>query len=183
MRRFIDEEVLPREAELLDREGDGRAILDDLKRSAKAQDLWALGHPEEISGGGLAFMPFVYLNEIIGRSELGQLAVGSVSMQDSIMLHRYGSEEQRNRWLKPMVAGEIFPSVGLTEPEVAGSDPTLMRASARFDGDDVVVNAHKWFTTGANGAAFTTVFAETEPEAAARHRRFSAIIVPTDVPG
>jgi len=103
-------------------------------------------------------------------------------MQDSIMLHRYGSEEHKQRWLRPMVAGEIFPSVGLTEPEVAGSDPTLMRATARFDGDDIIVNAHKWFTTGANSAAFTTVFAETEPDAVA-HRRFSAIIVPTDSPG
>jgi len=82
-----------------------------------------------------------------------------------------------------MVAGEIFPSVGLTEPEVAGSDPTLMRATARFDGDDIIVNAHKWFTTGANRAAFTTVFAETDPDAQARHRRFSAVIVPTDSAG
>src|SRR5262249_14202222 len=149
MRRFIDEEVIPAEPAFFEQQesaGFNRAtVLEPLRAAAKAQGLWALGHPKEIGGGGLSFMDFVYLNEIIGRSELGQLAVGSVSMQDSIMLHRYGSEEQRNRWLKPMVAGEIFPSVGLTEPEVAGSDPTLMRASARFDGDDVVVNAHKWF--------------------------------------
>ena len=187
MRRFIDEEVIPAEPAFFkqqERTGFGRsAVLEPLRASAKAQGLWALGHPKEIGGGGVSFMDFVYLNEIIGRSELGQLAVGSVSMQDSIMLHRYGNEEQKARWLAPMVAGEIFPSVGLTEPEVAGSDPTLMRATARFDGDDVIVNAHKWFTTGANSAAFTTVFAETDPEAVARHRRFSAIIVPTDSPG
>jgi alkylation response protein AidB-like acyl-CoA dehydrogenase len=187
MRRFIDEEVIPAEPaffEEQERGGFGRAtVLQPLREAAKAQGLWALGHPAEIGGGGVSFMDFVYLNEIIGRSELGQMAVGSVSMQDSIMLHRYGNEEQKARWLAPMVAGEIFPSVGLTEPEVAGSDPTLMRATARFDGDDVIVNAHKWFTTGANSAAFTTVFAETETEAAARHRRFSAIIVPTDSPG
>jgi len=182
MRRFIDEEVLPREAELLDREGDGRAILEDLKRSAKAQDLWALGHPEEIGGGGLAFMPFVYLNEIIGRSEFGQLAVGSVSMQDSIMLHLYASPQQRERWLQPLVAGNIYPSVGLTEPEVAGSDPTLMQTTARLEGDEWVINGHKWFTSGANRAAFTTVFCKTDPEAP-RHLQFSSIIVPTDTPG
>jgi len=182
MRRFIDEEVLPREAELLDREGDGRAILEDLKRSAKAQDLWALGHPEEIGGGGLAFMPFVYLNEIIGRSEFGQLAVGSVSMQDSIMLHLYASPQQRERWLQPLVAGNIYPSVGLTEPEVAGSDPTLMQTKARLEGDEWVINGHKWFTSGANRAAFTTVFCKTDPEAP-RHLQFSSIIVPTDTPG
>lgn len=107
MRRFIDEEVIPREAELLDRDADGRAVLEDLKMSAKAQNLWALGHPQEIGGGGLGFMPFVYLNEVIGRSEFGQLAVGSVSMQDSIMLHLYASPLQRERWLRPLVAGDI----------------------------------------------------------------------------
>src|SRR5215471_17247603 len=183
MRRFIDEEVIPQEAELLYREGDGRAVLEDLKRSAKAQDLWALGHPEEIGGGGLAFMPFVYLNEIIGRSEFGQLAVGSVSMQDSIMLHLYASPQQRERWLQPLVAGDIYPSVGLTEPEVAGSDPTLMQSRARLEGDEWVIDAHKWFTSGANRAAFTTMFCQTEPDAVDRWSRFSSVIVPTDAPG
>src|SRR5215831_3318390 len=182
MRRFIDEEVLPREAELLDHGGDGRASLEDLKRSAKAQGLWALGHPKEIGGGGLAFMPFVYLNEIIGRSEFGQVVVGSVSMQDSIMLHLYASPEQRERWLRPLVAGDIYPSVGLTEPEVAGSDPTLMQTTGRLEGGEWVIDGHKWFTTGANRAAFTTVFCKTDPDAP-RHLQFSSVIVPTDTPG
>lgn len=182
MRRFIDEEVIPREAELLDRDAGGLAVLEDLKRSAKAQNLWALGHPREIGGGGLAFMPFVYLNEIIGRSEFGQLAVGSVSMQDSIMLHLYASPQQRERWLRPLVAGDIYPSVGLTEPEVAGSDPTLMQSTGRLEGDEWVINGHKWFTSGANRAAFTTVFCKTDPDAP-RHLQFSSVIVPTDTPG
>jgi len=182
MRRFIDEEVTPREAELEDRDGHGPGALEDLKRSAKAQDLWALGHPEEIGGEGLAFMPFVYLNEIIGRSEFGQLAVGSVSMQDSIMLHLYASPKQRERWLQPLVAGDIYPSVGLTEPEVAGSDPTLMQTTGRLEGDEWVINGHKWFTSGANRAAFTTVFCRTDPDAP-RHLQFSSVIVPTDTPG
>jgi alkylation response protein AidB-like acyl-CoA dehydrogenase len=103
------------------------------------------------------------------------------------MLHLYGSQQQKDRWLVPMVAGEIFPSVGLTEPEVAGSDPTLMQSQAVFEGSgpgaEIVVNAHKWFTTGANNAAYTTIFAETDPDAVSRHQRFSAIIVPTDNPG
>src|SRR3954453_1009058 len=87
-------------------------VMADLKAEAKARRLWALGHPKEIGGGGLPFMPFVYLNEVIGRSEYGQLAVGSVSMQDSIMLHLYANDEQKMRWLGPLVAGEIMPSVG-----------------------------------------------------------------------
>ena len=182
MRRFIDGEVIPREPDLLDRDGGGRAAIDELKASAKAQGLWALGHPREIGGGGVPFMPFVYLNEVIGRSEFGQVAVGSVSMQDSIMLHLHASQEQRERWLQPLVAGDIYPSVGLTEPEVAGSDPTLMETTGRLEGDEWVINGHKWFTTGASRATFTTVFCKTDPEAP-RHLQFSSIIVPTDSPG
>jgi alkylation response protein AidB-like acyl-CoA dehydrogenase len=98
------------------------------------------------------------------------------------MLHLFASEEQKKRWLEPLVAGDIYPSVGLTEPEVAGSDPTLMRTTARLDGDEWVINGHKWFTSGADLAAFTTVFCDTEPEAV-KHAKFSAIIVPTDTPG
>ncbi len=187
LRAFIDHEVVPAEETFLEQQETSgywqAGVLADLRESAKRQGLWALGHPAEIGGGGLPFMDFVYLNEIIGRSELGQLAVGSASMQDSIMLHLYGSSAQKERWLAPMVAGEIFPSVGLTEPEVAGSDPTLMQSTARLEDGEWVVDAHKWFTTGANNAAFTTVFCETDPDATSRHRRFSAIIVPTDASG
>lgn len=104
-------------------------------------------------------------------------------LERRLMLHRYGTEEQKHRWLLLMVRGENFPSVGMTEPEVAGSDPTPMCSRARFEGDHIVLDAHKWFTTGADNAAFTTIFAETDPDAESRHRRFSAISVPTDIPG
>ena len=187
MRKFIDEQVIPAETDLEREEHEPAArrdgVLSALKTRAKEEGLWALGHPVEIGGGGLPFMAFVYLNEIIGRSHWGQVAVGSVSMQDSIMLHLYGTPEQKRRWLEPMVAGELYPSVGLTEPDVAGSDPTLMQSQARLDGDEWVVDAHKWFTSGANRAAFTTVFCQTEPDAVDRWSRFSSILVPTDAPG
>ena len=181
-RSFINNEVIPQEP-LLD-QGGGAAdqAMAALKARAKELGLWALGHPAEIGGGDLTFMSFVYMNEIIGRSHYGQQAVGSLSMQDSIMLHRYGTEAQKEQWLKPLVEGDIYPSVGLTEPEVAGSDPTLMRTTARLEGDEWVINGHKWFTTGANIAAFTSVFCETEPDQH-KHARFSSIIVPTDTPG
>jgi alkylation response protein AidB-like acyl-CoA dehydrogenase len=183
MRDFIDNEVIPQEA-VLDAGGEDAAdVIQGLKEEAKRRGLWALGHPDEIGGGGLPFMSFVYLNEIIGRSEYGQVAVGSVSMQDSIMLHLYADADQRERWLKPLVNGDIYPSVGLTEPEVAGSDPTLMQTTAVLDGDEWVINGHKWFTTGANRAAFTTVFAKTDPGDDNKYLQFSAIIVPTDTPG
>src|SRR5579875_260762 len=148
MRRFIDDEVIPAEKLLEGHDDRAASVMASLKASAKEQGLWALGHPAEIGGGGLPFMAFVYLNEIIGRSEFGQVAVGSVSMQDSIMLDLYGTPEQKERWLKPLVEGEIYPSVGLTEPEVAGSDPTLMQTRAYLDGDEWVINGHKWFTSG-----------------------------------
>src|SRR6266516_3122868 len=137
MRRFIEDEVIPAEPALARDDEAAAEATRRLKARAKAAGLWALGHPKEIGGGGVPFMPFVYLNEVIGRSHWGQ---------------------------------------------VAGSDPTLMQSTARLEGDHWVVNAHKWFTSGANRAAFTTVFAITEPEAAP-HERFSAIIVPTDAVG
>ena len=187
MRKFIDGEVIPAEADLEKEEHEPTARRDGtmarLKARGKEEGLWALGHPVEIGGQGIPFLSFVYLNEIIGRSHWGQAAVGSLSMQDSIMLHLYGSAEQKKRWLEPLVAGDIYPSVGLTEPEVAGSDPTLMQSKADLDGDTWVINAHKWFTSGANRAAFTTVFCQTEPDAVDRWSRFSSILVPTDAPG
>ena len=182
MKSFINDVVVPREPELMNEDTNADFVAEELKENAKKSGLWALGHPSEIGGGGLPFMDFVYLNEVIGRSHWGQWAVGSLSMQDSIMLHLYASDEQRERFLTPLVAGEIYPSVGLTEPEVAGSDPTQMQTTAVLDGDEWVINGHKWFTSGANRAAFTTVFAITEPDAE-KHNKFSSIIVPTDTPG
>ena len=182
LKAFINEVVIPSEPELMSEDANSERVAAELKTKAKEAGLWALGHPSEIGGGGLPFMDFVYLNEVIGRSHWGQWAVGSLSMQDSIMLHLYASDEQRERFLKPLVAGEIYPSVGLTEPEVAGSDPTQMQATAVLDGDEWVISGHKWFTSGANRAAFTTVFAITEPDAE-KHNKFSSIIVPTDTEG
>jgi alkylation response protein AidB-like acyl-CoA dehydrogenase len=183
MRDFIDTEVIPAEPVLREASLDSLVEMERLKAEAKRSGLWALGHPKDIGGGGLGFMDVTYLNEIIGRSFFGQSAVGTWSMQDSIMLSQYATAEQKQRWLVPLVAGEIRSSIGMTEPEVAGSDPTLMLATAELDGDEWVINAHKWFTTGANIAAFTTVFARTEAEESGRYKRFSAILVPTVTPG
>ncbi|MEV0107836.1 acyl-CoA dehydrogenase family protein [Nocardia sp. NPDC050799] len=183
MRGFIDDEVIPREPVLARDDDTAGQALAGLRARAKELGIWALGHPAEVGGGGLPFLDFVYLNEIIGRSEFGQLAVGSVTMQDTIMLHLHGTEEQRRHWIPGLVSGDILPSVGLTEPEVAGSDPTLIETRAVIDGDSWVINGHKWFTTGAEQAAFCTVFARTEPDSEPRHARISAIIVPIDTPG
>ncbi len=179
VRRFIDEEVIPVERQLLLDDGSG---LRELMHRAKEQGLWALGHPEELGGGGLPFLDYVFINEVIGRSEPAVVALGTHTLQDSLMLYRHGTSAQKARWLEPLAAGEIYPAVGLTEPEVAGSDPTLIQTTAVPDGDEWVINGHKWFTTWANRAGFVTVFARTDPDAPPHHRT-SAIIVPTDAPG
>jgi alkylation response protein AidB-like acyl-CoA dehydrogenase len=182
VRRFVDEEVIPREAELDADDAAADALMRELQSRAKREGLWALGHPEEIGGGGLRFLDYVVINEVIGRSEHAMAALGTHSLQDSIMLHLFATPEQRERYLVPLVNADIYPSVGMTEPEVAGSDPTQVRTTAVLEGDHWVIDGHKWFTTWAHRAAFTTVFARTDPDADT-HRSFSMIIVPTDTPG
>ncbi|MEU9356653.1 acyl-CoA dehydrogenase family protein [Streptomyces sp. NPDC048301] len=183
MAAFINDEVIPAERTLAGRTPEARDALTALQDRARKLDLWILGHPVELGGKGLPLYEFALLNEIIGRSEYGQMAVGTFTMQDSIMLDLYASRAQRERWLRPLANAEISPSVGLTEPEVAGSDPTRIATTAVLDGDEWVINGHKWFTTGASGAAFTTVFARTEENPATPHGAVSAIIVPAGTPG
>lgn len=180
--RFVEERVYPAEAELDAGDAAADAAMRRLMAEAKAAGLWALGHPSEIGGGGLPFLDYVYVNEIVGRSEHAMVALGTHSLQDSLMLHRHASPQWRDRYLRPLVDGLVFPSFAMTEPEVASSDPTQLRTAAVLDGDHWVINGRKWFTTGANRAAYTTVMVRTEPEAPP-HRAFSMIIVPTDTPG
>jgi len=184
VRQFIEERIYPVEHILNDRnDPEGHEILLGLQREAKKQGLWALGHPREIGGKGLPFMDYVYVNEVIGRSEHAMIALGTHSLQDSIMLNLHASPEWRHKYLAPLVAGEIFPSFGMTEPEVAGSDPTQIQTRGVLDGDEWVINGRKWFTTGAAVAAYTTVMCRTEPDDTPAHSAFSMIIVPTNTPG
>lgn len=157
-------------------------VLRGLQTEAKKRGLWALGHPANLGGGGLPFLDYVYVNEVQGRSHFGQFSLGTYSLQDSIMLDKYASSVWRERYLRPLVTGEIYPSFAMTEPEVAGSDPTQLRTAAVLDGDDWVINGRKWFTTFANRAAYSTVMCRTETDVPP-HWAFSMIIVPTDTPG
>ena len=182
---FIEQEIYPVEPEMYaDKVGSRRGeLMRSLMDKAKAEGMWALGHPEEVGGGGLPFMDYVFINEVVGRSEIASAALGTHSLQDSIMLHRYASDEWRDRYLKPLVAGEIFPSFGMTEPDVASSDPTQLQTRAVLEGDDWVINGRKWFTSGAANAAYTTVMVRTEDDDTPGHAAFSMIVVPTDTPG
>ena len=180
--RFMTERVEPNEGILHAGGPEADELIATLQAEAKAGGLWALGHPAELGGGGLPFLDYVYINEVQGRSEYGQLALGTWTLQDSIMLNRHASQRWRDAYLAPMVAGEISPSFAMTEPDVAGSDPTALQTTARLEGDEWVINGRKWFTTGAARAAYTTVMCRTETDAAP-HASFSMIIVPTSTPG
>ena len=183
VKHFLENRVYPVEHIL---HGEDRSsanlTMSRLMDEAKQEGLWALGHPKEIGGQGMPFMDYVYINEVIGRSEHGWKIFGTLSLQDSIMLNNYASERWRQEFLQPMVNGDIFPSFAMTEPDIASSDPTQLQTTAVLDDGHWIINGRKWFTSGADEAAYTTIMCRTEPEAPA-HNAFSMIIVPTNVRG
>src|SRR5262245_18081095 len=168
--RFMDDYVYPLErARQWRMEIDGPAYppaIRTVQAKAKALGYWAFHLPREAGGAGIPFMHYVLVNEILGRSPLGPVCVGSQAPDsgNADILWRFGTEEQKARWLRPLVNGEIRSCFSMTEPEVAGSDPRLLRTTAVRDGDHYVINGHKWFTSGAHGAAFAIVMAKTNPE-------------------
>ncbi|GGI78614.1 acyl-CoA dehydrogenase [Polymorphobacter multimanifer] len=188
VKAFVEQHVYPAE-DVLDNGVPGgapdeaMAVMRGLMAEAKRQGLWALGHPKHIGGQGMPFLDYVYVNEVIGRSQHAQVALGTHSLQDSIMLDLYAAPEWREAYLAPLVAGDIFPSFAMTEPDIASSDPTQLMTRAVLDGDEWVIEGRKWFTTGAAGAEYTTVMCRTEGDDVAPHSAFSMIVVPTKTPG
>jgi len=184
VRAFLEEHVYPNER-ILDREDDeADALVGALRERAKAEGLWAPHLPPEAGGSNGSFLVYAHLNEEIGRSLWGQLVLGCQAPDagNAEILWQFGTEEQKERWLRPLVAGEVRSFFSMTEPEVSGSDPTTLRTRAVRDGDEWVIDGHKWFSSGAEGAAFGIVMAVTEPDAEP-HRRMSQILVPADTPG
>ena len=184
VREFMEEHVYPNEQALTREDDAADALVRELQQKAKDAGLWAPHLPPEAGGAGAGFLEYAHLNEEIGRSFVAQLIFGCQAPDagNAEILHLYGTDEQKERFLRPLAAGEVRSFFGMTEPEVAGSDPTLLRGRAVRDGDDWVIDAHKWFSSGADGAAFAIVMVVTEPEADP-HRRASMILVPTDTPG
>jgi len=176
--------VYPNESRLLAEDDSSDALIAELRQAAKEAGLWAPHLPPEAGGSGSGFIEYAYLNEEIGRSFIAQLIFGCQAPDagNGEILHMFGTPEQKERFLRPLVAGETRSFFGMTEPEVAGSDPTLLRGRAERDGDEWVLNAHKWFSSGADGAGFGVVMVVTDPEGDP-HRRASMILVPTDTPG
>jgi acyl-CoA dehydrogenase len=184
VRAFMSERVLPNE-HILDREDDAAATLvEQLQGEVRELGLWAPHVPPDAGGTGTGFLDYAYLNEHIGRTVWGQLVFGCQAPDagNAEILHMFGSDEQKERWLYPLVAGQIRSFFSMTEPEVPGSDPTTLRTRALRDGDDWLIDGHKWFSSGADGAAFGIVMAVTDPDADP-HARATQIIVPADTPG
>jgi acyl-CoA dehydrogenase len=180
-RAFMEQHVYPNEQRL---HADDAELIRELQAKAKEEGLWAPHVPPEAGGTGQGFLAYAHLNEVIGRSTYAQLVFGCQAPDagNAEILFMFGTEEQKDRWLRPLVGGEIRSFFSMTEPEVSGSDPTTLRTTARREGDEWVIDGHKWFSSGADGAAFGIVMAVTDPEAEP-HRRASQIVVPADTPG
>ncbi|MFL5964282.1 MAG: acyl-CoA dehydrogenase family protein [Gaiellaceae bacterium] len=184
VRAFMAERVLPNEQAIERQDEAGEQLLAQLQDEVRGLGLWAPHVPPEAGGTGTGFLDYAYLNEHIGRSMFGQLVFGCQAPDagNSEILHLFGTDEQKERWLEPLVAGRIRSFFSMTEPEVPGSDPTTLRTRAVRDGEDWVIDGHKWFSSGAEGAAFGIVMAVTDPDASP-HARATQIIVPADTPG
>ncbi|HEY8645344.1 MAG TPA: acyl-CoA dehydrogenase family protein [Gaiellaceae bacterium] len=184
VRAFMAERVLPNEQAIEKQDEAGEQLLEQLRNEVRALGLWAPHVPPEAGGTGTGFLDYAYLNEYIGRSTFGQLVFGCQAPDagNSEILHMFGTDDQKERWLQPLVAGQIRSFFSMTEPDVPGSDPTTLRTRAIREDDEWVINGRKWFSSGAEGAAFGIVMAVTDPDAAP-HARATQIIVPADTPG
>jgi acyl-CoA dehydrogenase len=183
--KFVAEVVVPAEAEVLERGWIAAGpLLEDLRAKCKQAGLWGPQIPKDLGGLGLGLVEHGLVSEQLGRSPLGHYVFGCQAPDAGNLeiLHRYGTPEQKERWLLPLARGELRSCFSMTEPENPGSNPTMLSCRAVRDGDHYVIDGHKWFTSSADGAAFAIVMAVTEPDASP-HTRASMIIVPTDTPG
>ena len=184
-RDFVEAELFPLEPEFLEKGFGGMAAALDEKR-ARAREL-GLALPQihqEYGGLGLSVLEHGLVSAELGKSPVGHYVCNCQAPDAGNMelLILYGSGEQKARFLGPLLAGDIRSCFGMTEPEYPGSNPTWMGTRAEKDGGDYVLNGHKWWSTGGDGAAFSIVMAVTNPDAPP-HMRASMLLVPTDTPG
>ncbi len=184
--QFVNSEVIPLEQHGADTiDGLPASMLGDLRAKAKAAGLWAPQLPTELGGMGLSLSEIVPVFEAAGRSHLGPLALNCSAPDEGNMhlLHMFANTEQRERYLKPLAAGAIYSGFAMTEPHPgAGSDPNMLRTSAVRDGHDWIINGHKWWTSGGDGAAFLLIMARTNPDVATS-KGATIFIAPADTPG
>jgi acyl-CoA dehydrogenase len=160
------------------------AVLKEVRKKAKAAGLWNLFLPDNEHGKGLSVSEYAPLCEIMGRSPIGARAFNCMAPDTGNMeiLTEFATPPQKKAWLQPCLEGEMRTCFSMTEPETSGSDPTQLATRALRDGDDYIINGHKWFTSNAIGSSFAIAMVVTDLQAEA-HKRASMIIVPTDTPG
>lgn len=188
---FLETKIYPIEMELFqyDEEAYPKCAEDHpkiraLQEEVKAMGLWAGHLPKEAGGMGLGVMEYGLLNEIIGRSFFAPRVFGSNAPDsgNAEILWHFGTEDQKEKYFWPLQRGEVRSYFGMTEPETSGSDPRNLQTRAEREGDEWVINGHKWYSSNANGSAFGIVMAVTDPNADT-YRRQSQIIVPAGTPG
>jgi alkylation response protein AidB-like acyl-CoA dehydrogenase len=185
IRRFVDEELVPLEPALVS--GPFRDLspaLESARTKARALGIWGPQLPKELGGMGLSLVELGLVGEVVGRSPLGHYAVNAQAPDAGNMevLHLFGSDEHKRRWLAPLAQGAIRSCFAMTEPDFPGSNPVWMGTTAVREGNVYVLNGRKWFTSSADGAALAIVMAVTDP-GAEPHRRASLFLVATDTPG
>jgi acyl-CoA dehydrogenase len=189
---FMDRYVYPNEQRFFDEIAEGDrwqpvGFVEDLKREARAAGLWNLFLPESPRGAGLTNLEYAPLCEVMGKVVFAA-EVFNCSAPDTgnmEVLERYGTAEQKERWLEPLLAGEIRSAFAMTEPEVASSDATNIRASIVRDGDEYLINGRKWWTSGAGDprCQILIFMGKTAPDDGDRYRQQSMILVPMSAPG
>jgi len=189
---FMDRHIYPNEAHYESEIAAGdrwqsSALMEELKATARKAGLWNLFLPDSARGAGLSNLDYAPLAEIMGHSELAP-EVFNCSAPDTgnmEVLERYGTEAQKRQWLEPLLDGKIRSAFAMTEPEVASSDATNIRATIRRNGDSYVINGRKWWATGApdRRCKILIVMGQTDPANPNPHRRQSMILVPKDTPG
>lgn len=182
---FVEKELIPLEHEFISGEfRDMLPVLREKRRMVKQMELWGPNIPRELGGMGLSLVEHGLVSEALGRTLLGHYVFGCQAPDagNIEILHQHGTKEQKERYLEPLARGDIRSCFGMTEVDTPGSNPIMMADTAVKEGNDYVINGHKWYTSSADGSAFCIVMAVTNPEAAP-HLRASMIIVPTDTPG
>ncbi len=182
---FVDKELIPLEAEFISHDfRDMLPVLKEKQAMVKKMELWAPNFPQDVGGMGLSLLEHGLVSEALGRSPLGHYVfwcqapdAGNVEL-----LHMFGTPEQKEQYLRPLVEGKIRSCFSMTEVDMPGSNPVMMETTAVKDGDDYVINGHKWYTTAADGSDFAIVMAVTNPDAPT-YLQASMIIVPTNTPG
>jgi acyl-CoA dehydrogenase len=190
LQSFMDEHVYPNEQRYRDEIQRDRwtpaPIVEELKGKARAAGLWNLFLPDDARGAGLTNLDYAPLCEIMGRSAMAPevFNCSAPDVGNMEVLARFGTPEQQERWLKPLLAGEIRSCFAMTEPEVASSDATNIRASIVREGNEYVINGRKWWSTGAGDprCKIAVFMGKTDPSAAP-HKQQSMILVPMDSPG